>query len=127
MGNSQKNVFVNFKYLRDASNSNDHCIINTMSMNYQTCLIHNTVDAKEEQTRINQYIDSSKKETKIIIYGLNNCDTSVYDKRKQLTDLGFTNVYIYVGGMFEWLLLQDVFGQDEVKTTSSELDILKYA
>jgi hypothetical protein len=30
--------------------------------------------------------------------------------------LGFKNVYIYLGGMFEWLLLQDVYGQKEFPT-----------
>ena len=34
-------------------------------------------------------------------------------KQKQLVSLGFKNVYIYLGGMFEWLLLQDVYGQKE--------------
>ena len=49
-----------------------------------------------------------------------------YKKYEQLVGLGFTNVYIYVGGMFEWLLLQDIYGQDLFPTTSKELDILKY-
>jgi len=28
--------------------------------------------------------------------------------------------------MFEWLLLQDVYGEDSFKTDGKELDILKY-
>ena len=28
--------------------------------------------------------------------------------------------------MFEWLLLQDIYGNDDFKTTQEELDILKY-
>ena len=28
--------------------------------------------------------------------------------------------------MFEWLLLQDIYGDDEFPTTTKELDILKY-
>jgi len=35
-------------------------------------------------------------------------------------------VHIYPGGIFEWLLLQDIYGDDMFKTTSKELDILKY-
>ena len=31
-----------------------------------------------------------------------------------------------MGGIFEWLLLQDIYGDDQFKTTSRELDILKY-
>ena len=33
---------------------------------------------------------------------------------------------MYTGGIFEWLLLQDIYGKDEFPTTSEELDILKY-
>jgi hypothetical protein len=40
--------------------------------------------------------------------------------------LGFRNVCVYSGGMFEWLLLQDIYGATSFPTTSKELDILKY-
>jgi hypothetical protein len=40
--------------------------------------------------------------------------------------MGFVNVYLYPGGLFEWLLLQDIYGDDEFPTTIKELDILKY-
>jgi hypothetical protein len=33
---------------------------------------------------------------------------------------------MYLGGMFEWMLLQDIYGRDEFPTTSKVLDILKY-
>ena len=56
-----------------------------------------------------------------------NCnDESIYKKYNQLQDLGFENIGVYVGGMFEWLLLQDVYGEDLFPTTSKELDILKF-
>ena len=32
----------------------------------------------------------------------------------------------YPGGVFEWLLLQDIYGNDNFPTTKKELDILKY-
>ena len=35
-------------------------------------------------------------------------------------------VYLYLGGLFEWLLLQDIYGFDDFPTTSRQLDILKY-
>ena len=47
-------------------------------------------------------------------------------KYHQLTNLGFYEVYVYVGGLFEWLLLQDIFGEENFPTTTKELDILKY-
>ena len=53
-------------------------------------------------------------------------DDSIETKFKQMQGLGFANIYIYRGGMFEWLLLQDIYGQDEFPTTSKLLDILKY-
>ena len=33
-------------------------------------------------------------------------------KYEQLIKLGFRNVYIYPGGMFEWLCLQDIYSND---------------
>ena len=62
----------------------------------------------------------------IVIYGKNSSDETIYKKYYQLTELGFTNVNIYLGGMFEWLLLQDIYGAEEFVTTKKELDILKY-
>ena len=47
-------------------------------------------------------------------------------KYKQLLSLGFTNVSIYIGGMFEWLLLQEIYGEAPFPTTCHELDLLKY-
>jgi len=35
-------------------------------------------------------------------------------------------VYMYCGGMFEWLLLQDIYGANEFPTTARQMDILKY-
>jgi len=43
-----------------------------------------------------------------------------------LSGLGFQDVYLYMGGMFEWLLLQDIYGADEFPTTNKFLDILYY-
>ena len=47
-------------------------------------------------------------------------------KYNQLINLGFANVYIYPGGLFEWLLLQDVYGKDSFPTNIIEIDILKF-
>ena len=64
--------------------------------------------------------------THIIIYGRNCNDESIYKKYSQLLCLGFINVYIYTGGLFEWLCLQDIYSADLFPTTARELDILKY-
>ena len=107
------------------NNNNKYAIINTLDPVYQTCLIPNTIPIAEEEEVINDVITNSKK-MKIIIYGLNSNDEKVYSKYEQLVKLGVKHVYIYTGGMFEWLLLQDVYGRELFPTTSRELDILKY-
>ena len=107
------------------NNNNKYAIINTLDPSYQTCLIPNTIPIAEEEEVINDIITNSKK-TKIIIYGLNSNDEKVYSRYEQLVKLGIKHVYIYNGGMFEWLLLQDVYGRELFPTTSRELDILKY-
>ena len=55
-----------------------------------------------------------------------NSDDTVFKKYEQLTKLGFLNIHIYPGGLFEWLLLQDIYGNDLFKTTNIEKDILKF-
>jgi hypothetical protein len=40
--------------------------------------------------------------------------------------LGFINIYLYNGGLFEWLLLQDIYGDDNFPTTKKNIDLLKY-
>ena len=62
----------------------------------------------------------------IVIYGKNCNDENVITKYKQLKELGFKNLSIYIGGLFEWLLLQDIYGDDIFPTTSKETDFLKY-
>jgi len=100
-------------------------IINTLPITEQDCLIAGTMNIQHEERIINQFL-STNCSVKIIIYGKNANDDAIYTKHKQLVDLGFKNVYIYLGGLFEWLLLQDIYGNDEFKTTKKELDILKY-
>jgi len=102
-------------------------MINTLGINEQKCLIYGTILAQDEENMINQYITSKQFHTYIIIYGKNcNDDDKIFKKYKQLTNLGFKNIYIYLGGLFEWLLLQDIYGDGEFSTTCKEPDILKY-
>jgi hypothetical protein len=103
-----------------------HLLINTLSDAEQECLIVNTMNIKNEENIINICIKNGRKDIKIIIYGKNCNDEKTLNKYNQLTSLGFYNVYIYVGGMFEWLMLQDIYGENEFPTTKKELDILKY-
>lgn len=102
----------------------DFTLINTMSLLDQDCLIPTTIPATLEETVLNRLLKEHHKERKIVIYGRNCNDDSVVTKYKQISSLGFTNVYVYPGGMFEWLLLEDVYG--EFPVINKALDLLKY-
>lgn len=101
-------------------------IINTLLSSEQNCLIKGTLPIEKEIQAINDLLDKCEYSRNILIYGKNSCDETVEKKYHQLMKLGFYNVYIYVGGLFEWLLLQDIYGKGEFQTTTQELDILKY-
>ena len=100
-------------------------LINTLPINMQDCLIIGTIPVNNEESVVNSLLSKNKSCT-IIIYGKNSNDESIYKKFKQLKKLGFKSAKLYIGGLFEWLLLQDVYGDDEFKTTKKELDILKF-
>ncbi len=127
MGNSTPSNQIqkyNFDNLRDAIKE-QQIIINTMPDTLQCCLIKGTVPICDEVKLLNDYLNKQK-DIKIVIYGQNNHDETVMKKYKQLIDLGFKNVYAYIGGLFEWLLLQEIYGDENFPTTSLEVDILKY-
>ena len=111
--------------MQSAIANKDYIIINTLPENKQPCLICGTLDMKNEEEILNTYLKSNKS-IKIIIYGMNSQDSSVNKKYEQLLSLGFYNVFIYNGGLFEWLLLQDIYGKELFLTTTQERDILKY-
>lgn len=127
MGNqTSSNYQLNFEDVQEATtNKDNYIIVNTLPPNNQDCLLPNTIDFKQEETIINHLL-ANNKEKNIIIYGKNGNDRTIYDKYEQLVKLGFINVYIYPGGMFEWLCLQDIYSSELFPTTKKELDILKY-
>jgi len=108
------------------SNMNDFLIINTLSNHLQQCLIQKTVSCVDEPRIINEYISKYYFKKKIVVYGQHSCDVSAEQKANQLTKHGFTEVYMYVGGLFEWLLLQDIYGEELFPTTSAVKDLLNY-
>ena len=127
MGNSQSSQKINYEDVQYViKNSELHILINTLNEIEQVCLIPNTVNINKEVELINQFIKMGNKQVKIIIYGRNCNDEKIYTKYSQLNSLGFYNIYIYPGGLFEWLMLQDIYGEKEFPTTKKELDILKY-
>jgi hypothetical protein len=102
-----------------------YLLINTLPESEQGCLIIGTVNANQEEALINKHLRGSKN-IQIIVYGRNCNDDKVFKKYQQLLQLGFFNVFIYSGGLFEWLMLQDIYGFNEFPTTSKQLDLLKY-
>ena len=124
MGNLQSIRKISFEDMQHAIDNN-YIIINTMPKDLQHCLIVNTISADMEESIINQLINNCKNK-KIIIYGKNTNDEKVIKKYNQLFSFGFKDIHVYLGGMFEWLLLQDIYGTEEFPTTSIEKDILKY-
>ena len=126
MGNQSSMQRVNFEDMQHIiKHHTSYTIINTLDIKLQECIIPYTININSEEATINNLI-STNKTREIVIYGKNVNDTSIYDKYEQLMKLGFTNIYIYPGGMFEWLCLQDIYGDDLFPTNKKELDILKY-
>jgi hypothetical protein len=117
--------FEDIKYAID--NLNIYIIINTLPVNEQGCLIKGTLSLETETATINSLIDDADLHSQtIIVYGKNAVDSSVDKKYNQLRTLGFSKLAIYCGGLFEWILLQDIYGSSEFPTTGHELDLLKY-
>jgi hypothetical protein len=126
MGISHSMQKINFEDIQTACKSPEmYLLINTLTELEQDCLILNTVQASKEEQIINHHMYSSKR-IRIIIYGRNSSDDKIYKKYDQLVKLGFSNVFIYMGGLFEWLMLQDIYGYEEFPTTMKQLDFLKY-
>lgn len=126
MGNINSSK-VDFEYIQRSiqSNDNSYIMINVLEEQLQHCLIKETIFATEEEDIINNYIKTNKN-INIIIYGKNCTDEKLLKKYKQLRGYGFKNVFVYVGGLFEWLCLQDIYGADKFQTTGHESDLLKY-
>ena len=119
---------VNFENIQEyiKTNNSNIILLNTITKDKQKYNILNTIEIENEETIINNLIKNDNRTKIIYIYGENCNDTTIINKYIQLKKLGLNNVYVYLGGLFEWLLLQDIFGDDEFPTTSKIVNILKY-
>lgn len=108
----------------------NYLLINTLPSTEQGVLIKGTLTAREEEEFVNEFLSKYSESPKfIVLYGRNSCDDTPRKKHAQLLSLGINEVFIYTGGLFEWLLLQDVYGPAEFPTQSSQsgmVDILAY-
>lgn len=125
MGNSNSSYDISFEDML-YSIKNNYTILTTLTINECENIIQGTVTPNKEEDLINKLIDNYELNEPIIIYGKNTCDMEVMIKYKNLKTFGFTNIFIYRGGMFEWMMLQDIYGNDVFITTKNELDILKF-
>jgi hypothetical protein len=125
---TKKKEYIGFEDIKYAiTHSNNFIIINTLSANEQDTLIKGTLPCDREETAINEQISNYRApDLPVIIYGRNCSDDSVLLKQEQLVNIGVKHVCVYMGGLFEWLLLQDIYGSDEFPTTSNCVDLLKY-
>lgn len=129
MGNINSINKVNFEFIKKNMYNNEYILINTLHENNQNILISNTLSIEDEIIKLNTYIKQNNN-IKIIIYGKNCNDNNIIKKYNQLEKLGFKNLYIYLGGLFEWLLLNEIYGDDNFpiinKNTELIIDFLKY-
>jgi len=122
MGNSaiQRISFEDVQY----GQSVGQLIINTLPAKEQSMLISKTVSCELEIQSVERAILLKEP---ILIYGKHCNDETIYVKYEQIKKLG-GKVYLYVGGLFEWLLLQDIYGAEHFQTTgtTTTVDLLKY-
>jgi len=125
---SGEQKMANFENVQYAIRHPDrYLLINVLELHEQDCLIKGTVEAYQEEHIFNTMIQNvSEPDKVIIVYGKNNQDKKLQAKVKQIKQLGILHVYMYYGGLFEWLLLQDIYGTDAFPTTKNVLDLLKY-
>ena len=126
MGTTNSIHKVGFATVQRNIGRTDSILVNTLPLERQDCLIKGTISANTEVALINMLLKKSTN-TCITVYGENAADDSACKKCCQLSGLGFKDVKVYAGGLFEWLLLQDIYGTDNFPTTSQQLDILRYA
>ncbi len=121
MGNSSIQR-INFEDIQYAQQHN-LLIINTLPSSDQGLLIAKTVPWQQEIQAVEHAIRDKKH---IFVYGRHSNDETIYIKYEQIRKLG-GKVYLYTGGLFEWLLLQDIYGAEFPTTTTMKMvDVLKY-
>ena len=109
MGQTSSYPICSFQQLQNRKD--EFVLINTLPLNRQHYLIKGTLPGLEESAKMNHYLYKNKN-IPIVLYGVDCNDVTVLHKFAQLKTLGFTNVSIYRGGLFEWALLQEIYGSN---------------
>lgn len=144
MGNRDSSglSYVNFETVQKMIPSSFHStlkltttiIINTLpSELHAECVILGTASPNEEEDAINAILEKRANIHQIVLYGKNSCDVSVAKKIEQFRTMGIigssVRVLVYTGGLFEWLLLQEIYGEEQFPiqgTAKKPIDLLKY-
>jgi hypothetical protein len=113
---------IHFKELQTLIGS-DILLLNTLPQEHQSYLIYGTLCASKETDQMNFYLKTNRS-IEIILYGKDHLDRTMIEKYNQLKQLGFTRIRIYFGGLFEWALLQDIYGPSLFKTHGTVKDPL---
>lgn len=126
MGNTASaQITANFEDIQNGITRKNGILIHVMDD--ESILISGTIKMTIEATKINELMTEHNYDINIIIYGRNVDDYEILSKKRtQLMSLGFRNVWFYPGGLFEWILLRDIFGTQQFLTTTEIKDILKY-
>lgn len=86
------------------------------SIDYQPWRIRGTLTVDREEQRINRIVSADSahpdRNSFIVCYGLNSTDDSPVAQARKLARHGL-EASVYRGGLFEWSLLRDAFGDTD--------------
>ena len=123
MGNLQSFAKVSYESIQTIlSNKTKTILMCTLDKENERYAIEKTIAIENEENYINNMIKSGTYDVIIILYGENMYDETIIKKYNQLKKLGFKNCYIYFGGLFEWLLLQDIYGVETFPTNNTPIN-----
>tara|TARA_Y100000748_G_scaffold303727_1_gene309857 strand:+ start:2960 stop:3376 length:417 start_codon:yes stop_codon:yes gene_type:complete len=123
MGNIQSFSKVSYGSVQDIVMKNTNALlVCTLDKKNEQYAIEKTIAIENEENVINNMMKKRQHDLIIVIYGENMYDDTVIKKYTQLKKIGFKNCYIYFGGLFEWFLLQDVYGQEVFPTMSTPMN-----
>lgn len=97
-------------------------LISVFDEDDQNLLIVGTVSCAKEVEAVERAIAAK---TSILVYGRNWHDERVYAKYAQIKKLGGL-VKVYLGGLFEWILLNEIYGNDRFPLTAKVVDLYQY-
>jgi hypothetical protein len=118
---------ITYEEMQRATKDTNEFIVSTLPIGEQSCLVLRTLTPVEEEKRLNDCLKKGEASRPVVVYGRNAGDRSPEKKCAQLVGLGFTSVRLYAGGLFEWALLQDIYGTELFPTTSACKDPLMFA